>query len=243
MQKQLFEVDEEVKNRRIELIGNDWYEKLSDLFETKEMYNVKTVLENERKNGYKVYPEPLQFFRAFKECRYNNVKVVIVGQDPYPNEHANGVAFATDLKVRPKSLQVIFDKLDKEVMIGKFLEGNNTLKHWCEQGVLLLNSRLSVRAGLVGSHANIGWENFIARTIITLNAFKNNLVFLAWGSVANKVIGSHITKSSHYYMYCEHPVAPIYRKSQGGDSTWNNNNCFINANIYLRDNNIQEINW
>ncbi len=140
---------------------------------------------SERKGS--VFPPAHQIFRAFGECPFDQVKVVILGQDPYPTKgHAHGLCFSVEENVRPfpKSLINIFKEIESDLNLP-FPE-NGSLVRWAQQGVLLLNSALTVREGEAGSHANKGWERFTDAVIFELSQRKEGIVYLLWGSKAQE---------------------------------------------------------
>lgn len=152
-----------------------------------------------------VFPKGSQIFRAFDSCPFDQLKVVILGQDPYPSRgHAHGLCFSCDTQVRPlpKSLQNIYKELESDLGVKAPLSGD--LNHWAEQGVLLLNSILTVREGQPLSHANRGWERFTDEVIETINQKKERVIFILWGSPAQQK-GSRIDESKHLVLKAPHP--------------------------------------
>lgn len=152
-----------------------------------------------------VFPKGSSIFRAFDSCPFDQLKVVILGQDPYPTRgHAHGLCFSCDAHVRPlpKSLQNIYKELESDLGVKAPLSGD--LNHWAEQGVLLLNSILTVREGQPLSHANRGWERFTDEVIETINQKKERVIFILWGSPAQQK-GSRIDESKHLVLKAPHP--------------------------------------
>ena len=152
-----------------------------------------------------VFPDKDQIFRAFSECPIDKVKVVILGQDPYPTiGHAHGLCFSVeeDVKPFPKSLVNIFKEIETDLNIP-FPE-NGSLVRWAKQGVLLLNSVLTVREGEAGSHINKGWEKFTDAVISELNNNLEGIVYLLWGSKAQEK-GKSIDISKNYVLSSVHP--------------------------------------
>lgn len=134
-----------------------------------------------------VFPPAHQIFRAFDECPFDQVKVVILGQDPYPTRgHAHGLCFSVEENVRPfpKSLLNIFKEIESD--LNRPFPGNGSLVRWAQQGVLLLNSALTVREGEAGSHVNKGWERFTDAVIFELNQKNEGIVYLLWGAKAQE---------------------------------------------------------
>lgn len=153
----------------------------------------------------KVYPAPKHIFRAFDLCPFEKVKVVILGQDPYHGERqANGLAFAVDEKESvPPSLKNIFKEIESD--LGKpLMHVDGDLSRWAQQGVLLLNATLTVRAHTAGSHQEKGWEQFTDAVIRALSEERTGLVFMLWGNYA-KAKGAHIDRSKHLVLEASHP--------------------------------------
>lgn len=152
-----------------------------------------------------VFPKGNQIFRAFDACTFDNLKVVILGQDPYPTRgHAHGLCFSCDASVRPlpKSLQNIFKELEDD--LGVSAPSNGDLNFWAEQGILLLNSILTVQEGQPLSHANRGWERFTDAVIETINREKTGVIFVLWGSPAQAKAG-HVDTNRHHVLRAPHP--------------------------------------
>ncbi|MBI4407882.1 MAG: uracil-DNA glycosylase [Candidatus Kerfeldbacteria bacterium] len=152
----------------------------------------------------KVYPPPKQIFSAFDHCPFDKVKVVIIGQDPYHGSgQANGLCFSVaDHVAIPPSLQNIYKEIHADVGLPIPTTGN--LEHWADQGVLLLNATLTVRANQAGSHQGKGWEQFTDAVIKILSDQKSGLVFLLWGNYA-KQKGAIIDRSKHHVLTAAHP--------------------------------------
>ncbi len=152
-----------------------------------------------------VWPKGKNIFRAFDACDFDDIKVVILGQDPYPTPgHAHGLCFSVEENVRPlpKSLVNIFKEITDD--LGKIVPPNGHLERWAKQGVFLLNTSLTVVAHQPNSHRNIGWEKFTDAVIQTISKQKENVVFLLWGSHAiNK--SPFIDRSKHTILTSVHP--------------------------------------
>jgi len=169
-----------------------YFQKLADFVKTQ--YQVTTV-----------YPPPKFVFRAFELTLYDQVKVVIIGQDPYHGTgQANGLCFAVSQGVRPPpSLQNIYKEIETDLGV-KPNSQRGDLEEWAKQGVLLLNATLTVEAHKAGSHQNKGWEQFTDAVIKTLSAQKQNLVFILWGNYAQKK-GATIDSEKHLVLRSAHP--------------------------------------
>lgn len=195
------------------------------------------VREEYRHNPKTTFPPPAQIFAAFDSCPFDNVKVVILGQDPYHGPgQANGLCFSVNRGVQaPPSLQNIF----KEVQTDMGLPApstDNDLSRWARQGVLLLNSTLTVEAHRPTSHQGHGWEQFTDDVIRTLNDSKEHLVFILWGSYAIKK-GAFIDRNKHLVITSPHP-SPLsaYRGFFGSRP-------FSRTNAYLVQNGTAPIDW
>ena len=198
---------------------------------------ILTHVRAERESGQTVYPPAADVFNAFKYTEFADVKVVILGQDPYHNEgQAHGLAFSVREGVAvPPSLVNIYKDLADDIA-GFSVPPHGCLTRWAEQGVLLLNTVLTVRAHRAHSHADLGWETFTDRVVAQINAGRENVVFMLWGSHAQKK-GAMIDRSRHLVLSAPHP-SPLsaYRGFFG---------CrhFSRANAYLAAHGITPIDW
>ena len=181
-----------------------------------------------------IFPPANLIFNAFDQCPFDKVKVVIIGQDPYHgNSQAHGLCFSVNDGVRfPPSLLNIFKELERD--LGKSMPPSGNLMNWAKQGVLLLNATLTVQAHEAGSHQGMGWEKFTDAVIHKLAAEKEHLVFMLWGSYAQKK-GAFIDQNRHLVLKSVHP-SPLsaYRGFIG-------NSHFSLANGYLKEHNEEEI--
>ena len=197
------------------------------------MHSVKA----ERAAGTLVYPPAADVFNAFKVTEFKQVKVVILGQDPYHGAgQAHGLSFSVQAGVAPPpSLVNIYKELADDIA-GFQIPAHGCLQHWAEQGVLLLNTVLTVRAGQAHSHAALGWETFTDRVIAMLNQEREGLVFLLWGSHAQKK-GAFIDRNRHCVLTAPHP-SPLsaYRGFFGCKH-------FSQANAYLQQQGLAAIDW
>lgn len=181
-------------------IEKSWRAKLKDEFQKEYFQRLESFLKNEKD----VFPPEELIFEAFNQTSYNNVKVVILGQDPYHGEEqAHGLSFSVPDGVKiPPSLKNIFKVLKSD--IGVTNESSGNLTNWAKQGVLLLNATLTVRAKTPGSHQKKGWEEFTDAVIKRLSKERENLVFLLWGNYAQKK-GEVIDQSKHLVLKSTHP--------------------------------------
>lgn len=184
-------------------LGNDWQELLGPEFE-KEYYQTLRKFLKEEYQSRTIYPDMHHIFQALKTTAYKDVKVVILGQDPYHNpSQAHGFSFSVQPGIdAPPSLINIYKELGTD--LGCRMPKSGYLKEWADQGVLLLNSVLTVRGGSAGSHRGKGWEIFTDRVIELLNEREKPVVFLLWGRYA-KDKQSLITNPDHLVLTAAHP--------------------------------------
>lgn len=217
------------------IIKNDWQEILCKEFE-KKYFEILIKKLNVDYSNQIVYPAINKIFKAFNNTSFSEVKVVILGQDPYHGANqANGLSFSVNADVPlPPSLKNIFQEINNDI-------GETNLKHgdltsWTKQGVLLMNSSLTVIKGKAGSHANIGWETFTNNIIKKLSNQKNGLVFILWGNFA-KSKEALINKNGHLILKSAHP-SPLsaYRGFRGAKH-------FSKTNFFLKKRNKKPIDW
>lgn len=216
-------------------IDNSWREQLAAEWSASYFKELTDFVRQEYSTK-PVYPPAAKIFAAFDACPFDKVKVVIVGQDPYHGPgQANGMCFSVaDGVPFPPSLINIFKEVSSET--GKPIPGSGDLSRWASQGVLLLNSVLTVEASRPGSHANRGWERFTDAVIERLNHGRDNLVFLLWGSYAiNK--GKLIDRNRHCVLTSPHP-SPLSAYRGFFD-----NHHFTYANTYLINHQLTPIEW
>lgn len=217
-------------------ITKNWYELLRDRFDSKAFSDLQQKLDKEY-SSQTIYPKPENVFNALNLVKYTDVKVVIIGQDPYhgPNQ-AHGLCFSVENDVAvPPSLQNIYKELRDD--LGCYIPTHGNLTTWAKQGVLLLNSVLTVRSGMANSHKGWGWEKITSRVIELLNQREDPIVFLLWGASA-KEIGKNIDTSRHYVLTAVHP-SPM-SAMQGG---WFGCKHFSKANAILCKLGKQPIDW
>lgn len=213
-----------------------WLKVLGDEFDKPYMVALKDFLQAEKKAGKVIYPAAANWFAALNTTPLDRVKVVILGQDPYHGPgQAHGLCFSVLRGVPPPpSLQNIFKELQSDV--GMTMPVHGYLQHWAEQGVLLLNAVLTVEQARAGSHQGRGWETFTDACVAHLNRDREGLVFLLWGSYAQKK-GQLIDRARHCVLEAPHP-SPLsaYRGFLG---------CrhFSMANSYLEGRGERPIDW
>lgn len=212
-----------------------WLAKLEPEFEEPYFAELSTFVKKEYAKG-KVFPPPKRIFRAFDLCPFDQVKVVILGQDPYHGQgQANGLCFAVDEGVAPPpSLQNVFKEIESD--LGRPPHTDPDLLHWATQGVLLLNATLTVRASSAGSHQGKGWERFTDAAVRALSEGREHIVFLLWGNYA-KQKGAHIDRTRHCVLESAHP-SPF-----SAASGFFGNKHFSKTNEYLKQHGLTPINW
>ncbi|URJ33190.1 uracil-DNA glycosylase [Candidatus Blochmannia vicinus] len=199
--------------------------------------NILSYLEEQKKKGIVYYPKQKDIFNAFRFTSFESVKVVIIGQDPYhgPNQ-AHGLAFSVLPGVLiPPSLKNIYKELVSDIP-NFIIPNHGFLKSWTKEGVLLLNSILTVEAGKSHSHAHIGWELFTNKVIHILNVYKEKIIFMLWGRYAQRK-GNMISQKKHHILTASHP-SPI--SAQYGFLGCRH---FSKANMFLMQEDKQVIDW
>ncbi|MCH2533869.1 MAG: uracil-DNA glycosylase [Bdellovibrionales bacterium] len=212
-----------------------WKQHLEHEFSKDYMKSLKSFLSEEVKTN-KVYPKGSEYFQAFNLTPFEKVKVVILGQDPYhgPNQ-AHGLCFSVKPGVKvPPSLVNIYKELKSDVNFE--IPPHGFLKHWADQGVLLLNATLSVRAGAAGSHQKKGWEEFTDQAIHALDQQRQGIVFMLWGSYAQKK-GGFIDTKKHLVLKAPHPSPLSAHRGFLGCKH------FSKCNEYLKKHGIEPIHW
>lgn len=217
-------------------IDTSWKEVLKEEFEKLYFKELTEFVKGEYASGT-VYPHPKNIFAAFDQTSFDQVKVVILGQDPYHGaSQAHGLSFSVVEGVRnPPSLQNIFKELESDLGV-EVTNNSGDLSRWAKQGVLLLNSTLTVRAGIPGSHQGKGWEQFTDAVIQALSSKREHLVFILWGNYA-KAKGAHIDRSKHLVIESPHP-SPF-----SAHTGFFGSRPFSRTNEYLRRNELDEVDW
>lgn len=216
-------------------IESSWKKVLAGEFDKEYFNDLSRFVKEEYKNS-KIFPHPKNIFKAMDLCPFEDVKVVILGQDPYHGEdQANGLCFAVNTGVSlPPSLQNIFKEIKNDLDIEPIKDGD--LTRWAKQGVLLLNATLTVRANQAGSHQGKGWEEFTDAIIRHLSEERDGLVFILWGNYAKKK-GEIIDRKKHLVLESAHP-SPF--------SAYNGffgNKHFSKTNKYLKERGARDIDW
>ncbi|MBQ5895534.1 MAG: uracil-DNA glycosylase [Bacteroidaceae bacterium] len=217
-------------------IEQSWKEVLADEFNKEYFVRLTQFVKEEYNSGTPIYPPARLIFNAFDHCPFDKVKVVILGQDPYHGAgQAHGLCFSVNKGVQfPPSLLNIFKEIESD--LGTPIPQDGDLTRWSDQGVLLLNATLTVRAAQAGSHQKRGWEEFTDAAIRELATRRSGIVFILWGSYAQKK-GAFIDRNKHLVLTSPHP-SPLsaYQGFFG-------NHHFSTANRYLREQGKSEIIW
>jgi uracil-DNA glycosylase len=226
------------------IIKGTWGELLQSEMNQPYFRELMRFLALERTNyPAEIFPKPDEVFRALNACPFEDVKVVILGQDPYPTKgHAHGLCFSIEASVRPlpKSLVNIFKEMKADV--GIETPENGDLSRWANQGVLLLNSILTIREGITNSHAKKGWEKFTDRIIELLNQKKQNVVYLLWGKYAhNKAI--NLNSAQNFILKSSHPSPLGVTKSGKDFISFQGSKPFSQTNEYLLKQGKSPIKW
>lgn len=214
-----------------------WKDAISEEKNQPYFQRILQQVQQARNSGKTIYPPQADVFNAFKLTEFSQVKVVILGQDPYhgPNQ-AHGLAFSVKPGIQPPpSLVNIYKELANDIA-GFTVPTHGYLVEWAKQGVLLLNTVLTVERGQAHSHANFGWETFTDKVIACLNSQREHLVFLLWGSHAQKK-GQFIDRQKHCVLTAPHPSPLSAHRGFLGCKH------FSKANEYLQQQHIQPINW
>ena len=216
-------------------IEPSWKQALAPEFEKPYFQELTEFVKKEYQSST-VYPPPKFIFNAFNHCTFDNVKVVIIGQDPYHGPgQANGLCFSvSDHIAIPPSLVNIYKEIASD--LGEAPPKTGNLERWADQGVLLLNATLTVRAHQAGSHQNKGWETFTDAVIQTLSDQKNHLVFLLWGAYAQKK-GAVIDTNRHLVLKSAHP-SPL-----SAHNGFFGSRHFSQTNVYLLAYGSDPIDW
>jgi uracil-DNA glycosylase len=217
-------------------LESSWKKRLMPEFE-KPYFQQLISFVKEEYASHTVYPPGSKIFYAFEACPFDHAKVVIIGQDPYHGAgQAHGLAFSVNEGVtKPPSLINIFKEIQDD--LGKPVPKSGNLSRWAEQGVLLLNATLTVRANSAGSHQGKGWEQFTDAAIKAISDEKSGLVFLLWGAYAQKK-GAIVDSSKHLVLMAKHP-SPMAAKYGG----WFGNKHFSQTNTYLQSQGKEPIEW
>ena len=216
-------------------IEESWKNKLQDEFEKEYFSRLTEFVKNEYRT-HTIYPSGKLIFNAFNHCTFDKLKVIILGQDPYHGPgQAHGLCFSVkDGIAYPPSLINIFKEIQNDT--GAAIPKSGNLERWADQGVLLLNATLTVRAHQAGSHQNKGWETFTDSVINIVAREKNHVVFLLWGAYAQRK-AAFVDRNKHLVLESVHP-SPL-SASRG----FFENHHFSKTNLYLQEHGIPPIDW
>ncbi len=217
-------------------IHSSWQAVLSDEFDKPYFHQLISFVKSEYATK-RCFPKGSEIFAAFDHCHFNDVKVVIIGQDPYHGfGQANGLCFSVNEGIPfPPSLINIFKEI--EIDLNQAFPRTGNLERWADQGVLLLNATLTVRESEAGSHQNKGWETFTDAVIQKISDEKSNIVFLLWGGFAKKK-GARIDRGKHHILETGHP-SPL----SANRGLWFGNRHFSKTNGYLKTIGKEAIDW
>jgi uracil-DNA glycosylase len=230
----------EIKEKLIEkLKPSGWANKLKGFIQSSDFDKILQTLYNEREDGKRFTPPLKDVFKAFEECPEKDLKIVFIGQDPYPQLGvADGMAFSCGVTMKPQpSLRNMFEAIEETVYQGFPTYQDPNLKRWANQGVLLLNTALTCQVDKIGSHYNI-WNEFVMYVFDMLNFTNSGLIFVLLGAKAQEL--ESIIGPNHYILKASHPASAAYTKT-----TWDCKNIFLRANEIIEANNgkTHTINW
>jgi len=221
-----------------DMLAADWQELLKDEFPKSYFQALSTAITEAYGSGKTILPMQAEIFKTFNKCSVDSVKVVLIGQDPYPTAgHANGLCFSLNSDVKPlaRSLINIFKEIENDLNVP--MPNNGDLTRWAEQGVLMLNAILTVEEGKPQSHKGLGWEKFTDAVVAKIAASKENVVFILWGAYAHKK-GKGIDRTKHFVLESGHP-SPL----SANQGKWFGNKHFSKTNAYLLANKQTPIKW
>jgi len=204
-----------------------WMKVLGGEFEKPYIQYLKKFLKEEKEAGYIIYPKNKEIFNAFNSTPFDEVKVVIIGQDPYPGEHqAHGLSFSVQKGIAiPRSLINIYKELKTDIS-GFTTPTHGNLQKWADQGVLLLNATLTLRAGQSASHQKKGWERFTDEAIKKLSEEKKGIVFILWGAYAQSKIAL-IDTGKHHILKSVHPSPLSVERGFWGSKPFSKTNDYL----------------
>ena len=217
-------------------LSDDWLSHLKSEFETTYMLDLKKFLKSEYENKKVIYPKKSEYFKALNATKLKDTKVVIIGQDPYHGPgQAHGLCFSVADGIRfPPSLQNIFKEMKSD--IGGEIPKSGNLEAWARQGVLLLNSVLTVVVGKAGAQQNRGWVKFTDKVIETVNRECDHVVFILWGAYAQKK-AAFVDRKKHLVLESVHPSPLSAHRGFFGSKP------FSKANVWLKSQGLRPIQW
>lgn len=236
--KEKLELDKIVDKLYEDLIPSGWARVLRSFMYSSDFKNILQTLAQESSLDRRFTPPLRDVFRAFKECPYEELKVVIVGQDPYPTiDVADGVAFSCSktMKLQP-SLKFMLSEVNRTVYNGEPISNSPDLTRWANQGILMLNTALTTQINKVGMHYNI-WKPFLNYLFDFLSNYNNGLVYIYMGKEASTWADS--VNDNCYKLFCAHPASAVYNKFR----SWDSKDVFPTAQKIVQENYNYSINW
>lgn len=221
-------------DRAAKIVGESWAVFLAKQFTTDRMKKLARFVKQQRQT-VTVYPEPERVFRVFREIPYSAVSVVIIGQDPYYNGQADGLAFSSKKDSTPPSLMNIFKEIERDTGVMPYFHSPD-LTRWADQGVFLINSALTVMKGHPGSHAGIGWEKFVGEAVHAISIGCVPTVFMLWGNKAQK-FKYYIEPQNHLILEASHP------SPRSADISFNGCGHFSKCNDFFKSHDLKPIDW
>ncbi|ALD65938.1 uracil-DNA glycosylase [Spiroplasma cantharicola] len=214
-------------------LSEEWIE----LFSTDDIIKDINSIINKIEDFENIYPKKEDIFKVFNLIKPQDIKVIIIGQDPYHGKNqANGIAFSVSNNVRtPPSLRNIFKELRSDLGIDH--SQNNDLSNWVKQGVFLINSCLTVEKGIPNSHKNLGWDKIILKILNQINKVNKDIIFCLWGNFAKKLYNSLVFKNENEIIFSAHPSPFSFKNG------FENSKPFSKINLMLKNNNKKEIFW
>lgn len=219
-------------------LGPEWYTLLGPLFEEDWMANLGKRISAAETLGYPTQPRLHEVFRAYEYVQPSQLKVLMIGQDPYPNGQADGFAFSTRDALPPLTLRIVFDELERE---GYGKRYNPNLVDWAEQGVMMLNTCLTCSYKMSLSHQGWGWEKFIAATLDHINDLNQPFVVMAWGSPAKALVREHILREGNRIIL--EAIHPVAQSRSEGRLKFVGCRHFEHANEFLKNRGVEPIEW
>jgi len=236
--KEKLELDKIVDKLYEDLIPSGWARVLRSFMYSSDFKNILQTLAQESSLDRRFTPPLRDVFRAFKECPYEELKVVIVGQDPYPSiDVADGIAFSCSktMKLQP-SLKFMLSEVNRTVYNGEAISNSPDLTRWANQGILMLNTALTTQINKVGMHYNI-WKPFLNYLFDFLSNYNNGLVYIYMGKEASTWADS--VNDNCYKLFCAHPASAVYNKFR----SWDSKDVFPTAQKIVKENYNYSINW
>jgi uracil-DNA glycosylase len=229
----------EIKQKMFEKLKfNNWDKVFNSFIFSSEFDNILNDLYNLSSQDKKFTPPLKQVFRAFEECPYDNLKIVIIGQDPYPQLGvADGISFScSNTNILQPSLRYVLGEVNKTIYGENLVSTNVDLKRWSNQGILMLNTSLTTEVGKIGQHYNI-WKSFTAYLLDYLTHNKENIVYIYMGKKAQE--WADLTGDNNHKLFVSHPASAAYTKQKH----WNSDNVFLKTQLLVKKYHNSDIIW